>query len=132
MRSVYKKIIVLGGIAAAIALLTYFYTSTALDGRQAAEDILQKADIRINGDRPWDIQVHNEKLYDRVFQQGSLGLGEAYMDGWWDCAALDQFFDRIFRAQLEKYVQSNWTLLLHGLKAKCLNLQTKRGIEGCW
>ncbi len=51
------------------------------------KNLLSQADITINGDHPWDITVHNDQLYARVFGQGSLGLGESYMDGWWDCPA---------------------------------------------
>ncbi len=28
--------------------------------------------------------IHNPEFYDRVISQGSLGLGESYMEGWWD------------------------------------------------
>ena len=52
------------------------------------QSILAEVDIQINGDRPWDIQVHNTNLYQRVISQGSLGLGEAYVEGWWDCSQL--------------------------------------------
>lgn len=59
--------------------------------------LFTKADIRVDGDRPWDVQVHNSLLYARVLVQGSLGLGEAYLDGWWDCERLDEFFTRLLR-----------------------------------
>ncbi len=65
-----------------------------------AERLLALADVKINGDRPWDIQVHDERLYQRAILQGSLGLGEAYMDGWWDCEALDELVGRLARANL--------------------------------
>jgi cyclopropane-fatty-acyl-phospholipid synthase len=60
---------------------------------------LEEVDIQIDGRRPWDISVHDERFYTRVFLHGSLGLGESYMDGWWDCQALDDFFTRILRGQ---------------------------------
>jgi len=28
--------------------------------------------------------INNPEFYDRVISQGSLGLGESYMEGWWD------------------------------------------------
>lgn len=67
--------------------------------KRRAEALLARADIRINGDRPWDLIVHRDDFYPRVFREGSLGLGESYMDGWWDTPALDQFFDHLFRAR---------------------------------
>lgn len=59
------------------------------------QSVLDAADIKINGDNPWDIQVHQPQWYRRVLTQPSLGLGESYMDGWWDCNALDVFFYRL-------------------------------------
>jgi len=47
-------------------------------------NILSLADIEINGSNPWDIQVHNQNFYKRVLSEVELGLGESYMDGWWD------------------------------------------------
>lgn len=65
------------------------------------QKLLSLAGIKINGDNPWDIRVHNEKFYQRVLTQGSLGLGESYMDGWWDCEKLDEFFYRVLRSEIE-------------------------------
>ena len=90
-----------------------------------AREILSLADVKINGDRPWDIRVHNDNLYHRVFSHGSLGLGEAYMDGWWDAPVLDEFFYKILRAELDDKVSKNWRLALLFLKARLLNLQSK-------
>ena len=64
-------------------------------------EMLELAGIQVNGGNPWDIQVHDTRFYDRVLRDSSLGLGEAYMDGWWDCQALDQFFHRLLRARLQ-------------------------------
>lgn len=82
-----------------------------INPKQQAREILSLADIVINGNRPWDLQVHNEKFYSRVLTHGSLGLGESYMDGWWDCPALDEFVYRILRARLADKVKKNWRLL---------------------
>jgi len=60
--------------------------------RAIIEKLLAAADIKIDGTRPWDIQVKDDRLFDRVLRQGSLGLGEAYMEGWWDAPKLDIFF----------------------------------------
>ena len=94
--------------------------------KKAAGELLSMAGIEINGPNPWDIQVHNEKLYHRVLSEGSLGLGESYMDAWRDCEKLDQFFYRIIRADLENKVRLNWRLLLKALWARIYNLQSKR------
>ncbi|MBE0433939.1 cyclopropane fatty acyl phospholipid synthase [candidate division WOR-3 bacterium] len=94
--------------------------------RKTAEDLLALADVEINGPDPWDIQVQNENFYKRVLNQGSLGLGESYMDGWWDCEELDQFFDRILRAKLEEKVKGDWRLFLSLATARIFNIQSRR------
>jgi cyclopropane-fatty-acyl-phospholipid synthase len=70
--------------------------------RSLVEQLLHRADIRINGSRPWDLQVHDERFFSRVLREGSLGLGESYMDGWWDAGRLDEFFARLLAANLEE------------------------------
>lgn len=90
--------------------------------RRKFESILAPADIRINGDRPWDLQVHDDRLYSRVLASGTLGAGEAYMDGWWDADALDQLICRAVSAGLE-YQLKPWHLLGDVVIARMKNLQ---------
>jgi cyclopropane-fatty-acyl-phospholipid synthase len=85
-------------------------------------DLLASADVQVEGDRPWDLRVHDPDLFRRVLLQGSLGLGEAYMDGWWDCEQLDEFFSRVLGAELDAKV-SCWPDALCFLRAKLLNTQ---------
>ena len=66
--------------------------------------MLASANIQINGPHPWDIQIHNENFYENVITKGSLGLGESYMAGWWDCERLDEFFYRILFKKLDMTV----------------------------
>ena len=90
--------------------------------RKKIEELLSFADIKIGGDRPWDLQVHNDDFYARLLAEGSLGLGESYMDGWWDCDRLDKFFHRILRAELHTRVKTRREFF-EVLKSKLLNLQ---------
>jgi len=89
------------------------------------EALLEKADVRLDGDRPWDIQLHNPATIDRALAAGNLGFGEAYMDGWWDCERLDELFYRLLASGIDEEVQP-LRLMLHSLRAKVLNLQTSR------
>ena len=87
------------------------------------ENLFTSADIRIDGGRPWDIRIHNNEIFSRVLKGGSLALGESYCDGWWDCDALDQFFDRVFRARLNEKV--NPLSLLTMFQSLFLNMQNR-------
>ncbi|MDL2176856.1 cyclopropane fatty acyl phospholipid synthase [Stutzerimonas sp. FeSN7] len=86
-------------------------------------ELLEKADISIGGDRPWDIQLNGPGLPERVFAQGSLGLGDAYVEGLWDAPQLDEFFNRLLAAHLDQHVQP-LRLIFHGLRTRLLNLQS--------
>lgn len=86
-------------------------------------ELLEKADICIGGERPWDIQLNGPGLPERVFAQGSLGLGDAYVEGLWDAPQLDEFFNRLLAAHLDQHVQP-LRLIFHGLRTRLLNLQS--------
>ena len=92
-------------------------------GKSAIQRLLGSVDVQIDGDRPWDIQVHNPDLFPRVLAQGSLGLGESYVDGWWDCERLDEFFYRILLEKLDEKATSR-PRLLEFITAKLVNFQT--------
>ena len=89
------------------------------------KEMLSSAGIKVDGNNPWDISVHNTRFYDRVLAQRSLGLGESYMDGWWDCEKLDEFFYRILRSQTDTKVKVSMSLLIEALTARIINLQSK-------
>jgi cyclopropane-fatty-acyl-phospholipid synthase len=93
--------------------------------RSHFERLAETADIRLDGDRPWDIQVHDERLFQRVLAHGTLGLGEAYMDGWWDSPALDQLVCKAQTSDLPTKLVSP-TTLIRVAQAKVMNLQSSR------
>jgi len=88
------------------------------------KELLATAEIQVNGGQSWDIQVHDDRFYTRVLRDASLGLGESYMDGWWDCESIDSFIDRVLRANLREEVENNLRLAWHVLRAKIFNRQS--------
>jgi len=105
---------------------------SVLDDKRAAElcrDLLARADVIVGGDRPWDMQVHDEKLWTRLLRDGHLGLGETYVDGLWDAEAPEQLLTRLLQAKLYREVQGNWALLAYAVKARIFNLQSLRPYE---
>lgn len=105
------------------------YRKTASNAVCAPSWLEQRLDgtgIHVNGPNPWDPQVHNEKFYRRVLLEGSLGAGESYMDGWWDCEQLDAFFTRLMDRHLEKKITGKWVAVKHWLMNRMMNLQSVR------
>lgn len=95
------------------------------NSRETLQEVLDSADVKINGKRDWDIKVRNPKFYSRVLAGGSLALGESYMDGWWDCKRLDKFFFKVIGAKLDKTNKGKKHLILLALKSKLFNRQSK-------
>ncbi len=98
--------------------------------KKSAEQYLRKlllqADVIINGDRSWDIQIKNRNFFSRVMLQGSLGLGESFVDGWWDCHSLDQFFFKILHKRLHRKMIVDLSAIFNDLKARLFNFQNRR------
>jgi cyclopropane-fatty-acyl-phospholipid synthase len=93
-------------------------------------DKLLSADIAIDGSRPWDIQVHDDRFYPKVAYEGSLGLGEAYMDGWFDAKNLDETIKRLLQSDLGNSYTPFWERALHFLGSTLFNKQSKeRALE---
>ncbi|PIO07364.1 cyclopropane-fatty-acyl-phospholipid synthase [Candidatus Pacearchaeota archaeon CG10_big_fil_rev_8_21_14_0_10_34_12] len=93
--------------------------------KKKAQEILSLADIKINGNRRWDIKIINENFYSKVFSGGSLSLGESYMEGWWECKNLDELFYKILKSNLKEKVKWKKNLIFLSLKSKLINLQKK-------
>jgi cyclopropane-fatty-acyl-phospholipid synthase len=91
-----------------------------------SEDILALAGVNINGNNPWDIKVTNDDFYRRALTEGELGVGESYMDKWWDTEKIDEFIFRILNAQLDERIKRKFTILLRLFSARLYNMQSKR------
>src|SRR5262245_17282656 len=91
--------------------------------RKALTELLARAGIGVNGKQPWDIRVVDSRMFHRVLASGSLGAGESYMDGWWDCTQLDEMFRRFFTLQLDEQMPS-WRQILATARARLFNVQS--------
>ena len=90
------------------------------------QHLLDVAQIRVGGPEPWDIHVHDPRMYQRAMCQGTLGLGESYMDGDWDCEALDELFMRLMRLDVDRLATglTRWRWAAQVLRHRVLNLQS--------
>ncbi|MBA3535660.1 MAG: cyclopropane fatty acyl phospholipid synthase [Tatlockia sp.] len=93
------------------------------------QGILDKADITINGSKPYDIKLLDDRALERVARDGSLGLGEAYMAGWWDCERIDELSFRLCIAAVDKEVKFNLIQSLYNWSTKIINYQSKMRSE---
>lgn len=89
-------------------------------------ELLSRAGISVNGPAPSDIQVKHPDFFKRVLQAGSLGLGESFMDGWWECERLDIFFNNVLRAGLDGQLPHHLRDTLRIASARLFNLQSKK------
>ena len=93
---------------------------------QTVKGLLDIAGVKVNGTNPWDIQIHSDDTYSRFLADRSLGFGESYMDGKWNCDELDELICRLLRNDLEKRVPINGNLILQIFRSKLINLQSMR------
>lgn len=96
-----------------------------INARTAVERLMALADVRIGGGRPWDIEVHDDGFFPRVLAGGSLALGESYMDGWWDCEAIDQMIDRVLTARLDERAKKLADVVWAAVMSRLFNRQSK-------
>lgn len=92
--------------------------------RRLIESALATIGVEINGSQPWDIQVRHDGFFGRALEGAGLGLGESYMEGWWDCQALDELVARALRSKVERLVFGDWRLALLAASAWVRNLQS--------
>ncbi|WP_290663523.1 cyclopropane fatty acyl phospholipid synthase [Ignavibacterium sp.] len=93
--------------------------------KSVVQELLSLAGIEINGRNPWDIQVNDERFYKRAVTEAELGLGESYMDGWWDVEKLDEMIFRIVRADLQNKVRRNLKIALQLAGFYLINMQAR-------
>jgi len=91
-------------------------------------DLLDRAGVRINGSGPADLRVRDRRVYSEVLSRWSLGLGETYMEGLWECDRLDQLFERLLSADLDKMAVGvgRVRLLAEVARHRLMNLQSMR------
>lgn len=91
------------------------------------QGLIEPADIRLDGPRAQDIQVNDPACFERILRNGSLGLGESYVDGQWDARRPDETLTRLLAADVESELTGLARLRL-GLavaKTRLWNRQTR-------
>ncbi len=95
-------------------------------------ELLEGTGVQFNGNNACDIQVRDAETYHQILTRGSLGFGEAYMNGYWDCQQLDEMFTALLRAEVNRKVRTLPRLRLlvsaatSTAMARLVNRQTRR------
>jgi cyclopropane-fatty-acyl-phospholipid synthase len=93
--------------------------------KELVTQLFRTAGIIINGTHPWDIHIHNDDFYIRILRDGEMGLGESYMDGWWDSPRVDMLIERLFEAETENYIKSQHLFSLRVLLTRLFSMPQK-------
>jgi cyclopropane-fatty-acyl-phospholipid synthase len=92
--------------------------------RTLVERLFARADVTVNGDRPWDPQVIDSRFFAACVTRGTLGFGEAYMAGWWTCDDLEELVYRLSRHRLHQIGRAVPLLALVHVGSRLQNKQT--------
>ncbi|MCC7007403.1 MAG: cyclopropane fatty acyl phospholipid synthase [Acidobacteria bacterium] len=101
------------------------HTATAWAWRRLGA-LVAPAGLVLNGRHLWDPQLHSASAAWRILLGGTLGAGEAYVDGDWDCAALDVLTARLLAAEADRPLAWRASAIAQALAARVVNGQTKR------
>ncbi|WP_404296798.1 cyclopropane fatty acyl phospholipid synthase [Halomonas sp.] len=93
--------------------------------RHIVEQLLMGSGVALNGNAPQDLRVYHPDFFSRLLHQGTLGLGEAYMDGWWECDRIDEMACRLLQHGLGERAHTPSERLMYRLQAGFLNLQSR-------
>ena len=87
--------------------------------------IMESSGLKVNGDAPHDPQIHHPDLAKRVFGEGMIAMGESYMDGWWDCEAMDEMVTRGMVGRNHTKLWNKKKMATQIIKARLYNFQKK-------
>ena len=102
------------------------YVAMGMDTRALCVSLLDRAGVPLNGPEPWSLHVHDERLWDRIFRDRELGMGESYMDGWWSCERLDELLTRVLESDVQSGLKVTPKLLAHVAASRLINRQSLR------
>ncbi len=91
--------------------------------KQIVEQLLASGGITVNGNQPFDIQVHDDRFYKRALADREVGIGESYMDGWWTSRQLDETVSRLLSVNVREALKLSPSLAKTVILANLTNPQ---------
>lgn len=89
-------------------------------------ELMEKAGVQLDGSNQWDLQVKDERFYSQILRFKSLGLGESYMAGWWDCHRVDELIAKVLEADISDAIRGNLRMAKDYVLHMLLNYQTRK------
>ncbi len=99
--------------------------NASANAESVVREIFESADVGVEGKKPGDILVKNPAFYGRLLRDASIGLGESYMEEWWECEELDLFIEKLLRVDIKKKIQGSLRMKLLTLQALVTNMQSR-------
>ena len=96
------------------------------DARSLCATLLEGAGVPIDGPEPWSMRVHDDRVWERLVRERELGIGESYMDGWWDCDRLDEMLAKVLASDIRGAIRPSVKLVATAAKSVVANRQTVR------
>lgn len=93
------------------------------------QKVLSEIGVTINGNKPYDIKIHDNRVYTEILKKQNIGAGESYMNGWWDCDQLDELFYRVCRHKLYDKLNSSLTANYLYFRNSFINQQSRSKSE---
>jgi hypothetical protein len=99
--------------------------SNSKDKHKSSDACLANTKVSSVRDSTISVRIHNKLFYVRLANQASLGMGETYMDHYWDCDQMTELSRRVFKHKLYLKYLNPWNRLLNHLELQYFNLQSK-------
>lgn len=95
-----------------------------MNARHTITQLFKELDI-VNGR---DIVVHDDRFYEKVLRQQTRGLGESYVNGWWDTPDITKLIITVIRGlpQIRKHLKINLSLIFSQFAGSFYNRQAKQ------
>ncbi len=94
--------------------------------KEKVHQLFSRAGVTIDGPRPFDVRIHDERVFGRILSGGTLAAGESYMEGLWDCTAIDELVARLLAARVDRSFQFDLEALTYIIASRFKNLQSKK------
>ena len=94
-----------------------------MESFELIQGLLHGAGIEIGDNELKDIEVHDDRLWDRIVGDRELGFGESYQEGWWDCPRTDLLLERVLQINPRDHIRASKTQLAQTLLGTITNRQ---------